>query len=97
MVLPRFKVLACAIIQLFAAVGTAHDAGKHICFACPRRSAFVLPQFLHLRPCVSVDDCFVGILKRKPFFLWIVTGLFTLVGLLTSLYTTPDKAVLPKF
>ena len=28
MVLPRFKVLACAVIQLFAAVGTAHNAGN---------------------------------------------------------------------
>ena len=85
MVLPYFKVFACAIIQLFATISTARNAGEHICFSCPRRAAFVLPQFMHPRPCVSVNDCFVGILEHKPFFLWIVASLFALVGLLVGL------------
>ena len=85
MVLPCFKVLACAVIQLFPTVGTADNAGEHIGLACPRRAAFVLPQFLYPRPCVSVNNCFVGILKHKPFFFWIVTGLFALVRLLVGL------------
>ena len=85
MVLPCFKVLVCAVIQLFATIGTAHNARKHICLSCPRRASFIFPQFLHPRPCVSVNDCLVGILKHKPFFLCIVTGFLTLVGLLIGL------------
>jgi len=91
MVLPCFKVLACAVIQLFPTVGTAHNTGEHICLSRPRRAAFVLPQFLYSFLCVSVNNRFMGILKHKPFFLWIVTGLFALVGLLAGfeVYSMP--------
>ena len=82
MVLSCFKIPACTVIQLFPTVSTADNAGEHICLSRPRWAAFVLPQFLYPFPCVSVNNRFVGILKHKPFFLWIVTGLFALVGLL---------------
>lgn len=85
MVLPRFKVLACAVIQLFPTVGATYNAGEQICFSRPRRAAFVLAEFLHPFPCVSVYDCFMGILKHKLFFFGVVTGLFALVRLFVGL------------
>ena len=85
MVLPRFKVLACAVVQLFSTVGATCNAGEQICLSRPRRAAFILPQFLHPFPCVSVYDCFMGILKHKLLFFGIVTGLFALVRLLVGL------------
>lgn len=85
MVLPCFKAPACAVVQLFPTIGATHNAGEHICLACPRRAAFVLALFLHPFPCISVNYRFVGVLKHKPFFLWIIAGLFALVRLLVGL------------
>lgn len=85
MILPRFKVLACAVIQLFPTVCAANNTREQIGLSRPCRAAFVLPQFLHQFPCISVYDCFVGILKNKLFFFGIVTGLFALIRLLVGL------------
>ena len=41
--------------------------------------------FFRKFPCVSVNDCFVSILKHKLLFFGIVTGLFALVRLLVGL------------
>ena len=84
MILPRFKVFACAVIQLFPTVGAADNAGEQIGLARPRRAAFVLAEFLHPFPCVGVYDCFMGILKHKLLFFGVVTGLFALVRLLVG-------------
>ena len=88
MVLPRFKVLACAVIQLFPTIGAADNAGEQIGLSRPRWAAFVLPQFLYPFPCISVYDCFMGILKHKLLFFGIITGLFALVGLLVGFEVT---------
>ena len=85
MVLPCFKILACAVIQLFPTVCAANNTREQIGLSRPCRAAFVLPQFLHQFPCISVYDCFVGILEHKPFFFGIVTGFLVLVGLLVGL------------
>ena len=85
MVLPRFKVLACAVVQLFPTIGATCNAGEQICLSRPRRAAFVLPQFLHPFPCVIVNNGFVSVLKHKLFFFGIVELLFGFVGLLVGL------------
>ena len=85
MVLPSFKVLSCAVIQLFSTVGATDNAGKHICLSRPYRAVFVLSLFLHPFPRVSADDGFVSVLKHKPLFLWIITGFLVLVGLFAGL------------
>ena len=85
MVFSCFKVPACAVIQLFDAIGTTRNAGEHICLACPRLAAFVLPQFLHPFLSVKVNNRFMGVLKHKLFFFGVVTGFLALVGLFISL------------
>ena len=82
MILPRFKVVAGAVIHLRPAVCTADNTGEHIAFADSRRSALVLPNLLYSCKGFLVDDGFMRVREDHPFSFGIVDLLFALVRLL---------------
>ena len=66
MILSDLKILTGAVIQLFAAIGTADNTGEHLGLSGLRRTALIFPKLLYTVEGFFIHNRIMGILKNLP-------------------------------
>ena len=62
-ILSFFKIISCAVVQLFSTIGTIYQTGEQACFSSLASAVTILSQYLNFFEYIFRDDCFMSIIK----------------------------------